>query len=152
MSSGQTGKNSTLTEEKLLEVESKLFTLEGRTLSTEENIKRIEDNVDRVEHLILQNSLQEREKKLINYPALISGTVAFLGVIATAVSYLLNYVDLQISTIKTPQEVHDRNISFNRTNISTIQFMVQDRLGRLEERTTSNEKDIRDLEDKLNRN
>ena len=129
-----------MTDERISEVETKLYTTEGRLKASEQDIRQIQDNIDRIEdHLLKQGS------KGVNYNAIITAVVAFLSVVGSAVFGIMNYVDLQLQHVKDSRGVYEERVRENSDDLKDIRSILDDRLGRLEERSDSLEEDLEKL-------
>ncbi len=131
-----------MTDERLSEVETKLYTHEGRIKHTEQDLRQVVHNIDRIEEHMLQGA-----GKSVNYMPIVSGVVGFLGVVGTAVFGIMNYVDLQLQHVDDKKSIAELRISETSVQLRTLEQIVHDRLGRLEERASTLEKDINDHED-----
>ena len=131
-----------MTDERISEVETKLYTTEGRLKASEQDIRQIEDNIDRIEdHLLKQGS------KGVNYNGIITAVVAFLSIVGSAVFGIMNYVDLQLQHVKDSRGVYEERVREHSDDLKDLRSVLDDRLGRLEERSDSLEEDLEKLKD-----
>jgi len=126
-----------MNDERLSEVETKLYTHEGRIKHAEQDVRHVIGNIDRIEEHMLRGA-----SKSINYMPIISGIVGLLGVVGTAVFGIMNYVDLQLQHVQDGRSGIELRVIENSAHIKIIDQMIHDRLGRLEERTSTIEEDI----------
>ena len=127
--------------ERISEVETKVFTHEGRIKNNEQDLRQVEDNIDRIEsHLLEMNS------RPFPIGAVISGIIGFLGVMGSSIFGVLNYVDSQIESQYNSNSAYEQRVRENSDDIKDLTSMIHDRVGRLEERVSSQGRDISDLE------
>ena len=131
-----------MNDERISEVETKLYTHEGRIIHAEQDVRHIVGNIDRIEEHMLRGA-----SKSINYMPIISGIVGLLGVVGTAVFGIMNYVDLQLQHVQDGRTGIEVRVLDNSAHIKDLNQIVHDRLGRLEERTSTIEEDINKHDD-----
>jgi hypothetical protein len=131
-----------MNDERLSEVETKLYTHEGRLKHAEQDVRHVIGNIDRIEEHMLRGA-----SKSINYMPIISGIVGLLGVVGTAVFGIMNYVDLQLQHVQDGRSGIELRVVENTAHIKIIDQMIHDRLGRLEERTSTLEEDVNEHDD-----
>ena len=131
-----------MNDERISEVETKLYTHEGRIIHAEQDVRHIVGNIDRIEEHMLRGA-----NKSINYMPIISGIVGLLGVVGTAVFGIMNYVDLQLQHVQDGRTGIEVRVLDNSAHIKDLNQIVHDRLGRLEERTSTIEEDINKHDD-----
>ena len=131
-----------MNDERISEVETKLYTHEGRINHAEADVRHIVGNIDRIEEHMLRGAT-----KSINYMPIISGVVGLLGVMGTAVFGIMNYVDLQLQHVQDGRSGIELRVVENTAHIKIIDQMIHDRLGRLEERTSTLEEDVNEHDD-----
>lgn len=128
--------------ERISEVETKIFTHEGRIKNNEQDLRQVEDDIDRIEGHLLEMS-----SRPFPIGAVVSGVIGFLGVMGSSIFGVLSYVDSQIDSQRTQISAYEQRVKENSDDISEVNSMLHDRLGRLEERVTSQGRDISDLEE-----
>ena len=126
-----------MNDERLSEVETKLFTHEGRIKHAEQDVRRAGGDIERISEHMLRGARDSH-----NYMPIISGVVGLLGVMGTAVFGIMNYVDLQLQHVQDGRSGMEARVMENSGHIRDLTQMVHDRLGRLEERTSTSEEDI----------
>ena len=127
--------------ERISEVETKMFTHEGRIKNNEQDLRQVEDNIDRIETHLL-----EIGSRPFPIGAVVSGIIGFLGVMGSSIFGVINYVDSQIETQLNSNSAYEQRVRENAEEIRELSTLVTDRVGRLEERVTSQGRDISDLE------
>ncbi len=128
-----------MNDERISEVETKLYTHEGRLKHTEQDMRQVVGNIDRIEEHLLNGSTKT------NMMPIISGIVGLLGVMGTAVFGIMNYVDLQLRHVKDSHATIELRVTDHAGHIRDLGFIIHDRLGRLEERASTLEEDVDEI-------
>lgn len=129
-----------MTDERVSELETRVYTIGGRLKSAEQDIQQITDNIDRIESHLIRGS-----SKPLPISTIVSIIVGFLGAFGTTFFAMTNYVDLQVDNLRESDRAYEQRIVENHSHIKEFNSEIRERLGRLEERSKSQEEDIREL-------
>lgn len=129
-----------MTDERVSELETRIYTIGGRLKSAEQDIQQITDNIDRIESHLIRGS-----SKPLPISTIVSIIVGFLGAFGTTFFAMTNYVDLQVDNLRESDRAYEQRIVENHSHIKEFNSEIRERLGRLEERSKSQEEDIREL-------
>jgi hypothetical protein len=129
-----------MTDERVSELETRVYTIGGRLKSAEQDIQQITDNIDRIESHLIRGS-----SKPLPISTIVSIIAGFLGAFGTTFFAMTNYVDLQVDNLRESDRAYEQRIVENHSHIKEFNSEIRERLGRLEERSKSQEEDIREL-------